>query len=222
MVLIQCNLLLASMPFVSFGNSPFSDRAHPFSFCSSAVDRPRISFTIKASGDFTNTVKNLKIGSNVYLYGPYGHLTLDHYHSQQRPASGFVMLASGVGFTPMMSLLRDLRMRKETRPIKVFYACQSETDLLYQEELREIKKELDLDLHITLSDPPDDWQGENAKIDSDYLKRNITYDGYDEYVYFVCGSAGFISSVVKGLEVFQTIPVFNIRFEDFFGLFIGA
>lgn len=201
--------------FVSFGKSPFSDRAHPFSFSSSVAEHPKISFTIKSSGDFTRTVKDLQIGSNVYLYGPYGHLTVDHYHSEQAPARGFVMLASGVGFTPMMSLLRDLRARKETRPVKVFYACQGEHDLLYQDELNEMKEDLDLELHITLTDPPQNWQGETERFDTEYLQKKIRYDGYAEYVYFVCGSSGFITSIVSGLESFEDIPVFNIRFEDF-------
>ena len=201
--------------FVSFGKSPFSDRAHPFSFCSCINDLPKISFTIKSSGDFTQTVKDLKIGSNVYLYGPYGHLTLDHYHSKQKPARGFVMLASGVGFTPMMSLLRDLRSRNETRPIKVFYACQSEEDLLFQDELNIMKSELNLDLQIILSESSSGGQKVNNRIDTEFLKKNIQYDGYDEYIYFVCGSTGFIGSIVKGLESFRDIPVFNIRFEDF-------
>lgn len=62
--------------FVTFGDSPFSGQAHPFSFSSCPSERPKISFTIKELGDFTSTVKNIDIGSNVFLFGPYGHLTL--------------------------------------------------------------------------------------------------------------------------------------------------
>ncbi len=49
--------------FVSFGSTPFEDRAHPFSFVSCEADLPQIAFTIKESGDLTNTVKDLKVGS---------------------------------------------------------------------------------------------------------------------------------------------------------------
>lgn len=201
--------------FVSFGNTPFEDRAHPFSFVSSPADFPQIAFTIKESGDFTNTVNDLKVGSNVFLYGPYGHLTMDHFHSPQPKERGIVLLASGVGFTPMMSLLRDMNACGETRPIKVFYACQSEADLLYQDELEQMKSVLDLDTHITLTEPPEHWPGECERIDDQYLKKHIDYEGYEQYLYFICGSTPFINSVVKGLEGLDNIPVFNIRFEDF-------
>lgn len=201
--------------FVSFGTSPFSDRAHPFSFCSSPTDLPRISFTIKESGDFTNSVGNLTIGSNVYLYGPYGHLSLDHHRGPEVSTTGYVLLASGVGFTPMMSLLREMRSRSETKPIKVFYACQEERDILYRDELKQMTSELDLELHLTLSNPSSGWKGESERIDADYLRRNLGAEDHSKNLYFICGSSKFIHGTVKSLEALNTIPVFNIRFEDF-------
>ncbi len=201
--------------FVSFGASPFKDRAHPFSFSSSPSDRPRISFTIKAVGDFTKTVKNLEPGSKAYLYGPYGHMSRDHHRGPKYRGRGLVLLAAGVGFTPMMSILRDIRARNDQDPVKVYYSCRYEEDILYRQELESKSKELNMELTLILSRPSDDWNGAKGRLDKKYISDHITFPYYEEYLYFVCGTTGFVIDTVKALETVEGIPVFNIRFEDF-------
>lgn len=201
--------------FVSFGESPFKDRPHPFSFSSCPSDRPRISFTIKELGDFTNTVGELKIGSNAFLYGPYGHLSRNKPRGPDNKGLGLVLLAAGVGFTPMISMLREMRAKGDKDPVKVLYACRNEEDILYKDELIKLSKELNMDLHIILSTPSDNWQGERGRLDRNYLKKQIVFKQYHEYLYFICGTTAFIKEAAKGLEEVGNIPVFNVIFEDF-------
>ena len=201
--------------FVSFGATPFKDRAHPFSFSSCPSDRPRISFTIKAVGDFTKTIGDLKVGSNAYLYGPYGHMSRDHHRGPAHRGRGAVFMATGVGFTPMMSILREMRAQKDPDPVHVFYSCRHEKDILYRDELEAMKKDLNMNLHLLLSQPPEHWTGENGRIDANYLKNNLTFEQYQAYIYFVCGTTGFVQDMEKALGTISDIPLFNIRFEDF-------
>lgn len=201
--------------FVSFGDSPFSDRAHPFSFSSCPADRPKISFTIKELGDFTNTMKGIDVGSNVFLYGPYGHLTLNNRRGPKTKEKGVVLLAGGIGITPMISMLRDMQARNYQLPVKLLYASRSQEELLYKEELIQLSEKLDLDLHLVISEASDDWCGEIGRIDENYLKNHINFNQYQEYLYFTCGTSSFVNSTVKGLEAVGGIPMFNIVFEDF-------
>lgn len=209
------NFAAGQYAFVSFGSSPFKDRAHPFSFSSSPKDRPRVSFTIKAVGDFTKTVQNLELGSKAYLYGPYGHMTRDHHRGPKYQGRGVVLLAAGVGFTPMMSMLRDMRARNDQSPVKVYYSCRYEGDILYRRELDELAKHLNIELTLILSRPSDTWSGESGRLDGEFISDNITFPHYDEYLYFVCGTTGFVIDTVKALEAVEGIPILNIRFEDF-------
>mgnify|MGYP000392108460 FL=1 len=201
--------------FVSFGDSPFSDRAHPFSFSSCPTDRPKISFTIKELGDFTNTMADIKIGSNVFLYGPYGHLALNNRRGPSTQEQGVVLLAGGIGITPMYSILRDMLATNYQKPVKLFYACRSQEDVLYKEELMKLSEQLNMDLHLIVSEASDDFSGEKGRLDESYLKEHINFDQYQDYLYFTCGASGFVNSTVSGLEAVGGIPMFNIVFEDF-------
>jgi predicted ferric reductase len=77
------------------GRVPFTPTYHPFSISSSAL-RPRVEFTIKQVGDFTRSIRRLRVGDTVYVDGPHGSFTLDRH-----PGVGYVLLATGVGVTPV-------------------------------------------------------------------------------------------------------------------------
>ena len=201
--------------FVSFGQHPFSDRAHPFSFSSCPSDRPQISFTIKKVGDFTNTIDQITLGSKVFLYGPYGHLKLSGNRSTNTDSKGVVLFAGGIGITPMISILREMHAKNDPKMVKLFYACRDQSALLYQAELMELSNQLNLELTIILSQPKGSWMGETGRINQAYLQQKICFEGFEDCLYFTCGTTSFVNSVVYGLEQIEEISMFNIMFEDF-------
>ena len=91
---------------------PFRITGHPFSFSSSAaVADGRVEMTIRNLGDFTSRIAGVPVGERVYLDGPYGAFTID-----RNPADMHVLIAGGVGITPMMSMLRTLADRGRQAP----------------------------------------------------------------------------------------------------------
>ena len=92
--------------------SPFKITGHPFSFSSSAAATDgRVEMTIRNLGDFTSEIPKVPVGQRVYLDGPYGAFTIGN------PADMHVLIAGGVGVTPMMSMIRTLADHGDKRPV---------------------------------------------------------------------------------------------------------
>jgi predicted ferric reductase len=128
--------------WLTVGDSPFSDREHPFSFSGSAAaalpdaqPHPTIEFTIKALGDWTSRIKAVAPGTRVYVDGPFGALSADRHQD----AEAIALFAGGIGITPMLSHIRSFRDRNDPRPLWLFYAARDWEALTYREELEHLR-----------------------------------------------------------------------------------
>lgn len=173
--------------------SPFDIRQHPFSFSSSAERKGWLEFTIKDLGDFTHTVKDIPAGARLYVDGPYGMFGPDFH-----PAPGYVLLAGGVGATPIMSMLRTLADRGDQTPLIFFYGSPSWDEIIYREELEQLKKRLNLKLVHVLEHPHKDWTGEKGYISAALLEYYLPEDRA-RWQYFMCGPLPMIQNVEPAL-----------------------
>lgn len=195
--------------WITLDISPFRMREHPFSMSSNG-DRPeRWEFSIKALGDFTNTIKDVKPGTKAFLDGPYGVFTIDRYWD----SAGFVLIAGGIGITPMISMLVTATERKDDRPFLLIYASKTWDDITFREELDAIKENLDLTIVHVLRKPPEDWSGETGYVDRELLARYIPlHRGTRQY--FICAVPKMMDQVEIALGELD-VPVTNIHMEHF-------
>jgi predicted ferric reductase len=180
--------------WLTLWNGPFAIMEHPFSFSSSAAHPGRVEFTIKEFGDFTGTIKNAKPGQRAYLDGPYGAFSFERHQ-----AAGFVFIAGGVGVTPIFSMLRTLAERHDRRPLLFLYGSKSWDEVIFREEIDELKKRLDLTLVHVLAHPPEGWQGETGFISAALLERYIPQDR-NSREYFICGADPMMDAVEAALS----------------------
>lgn len=189
--------------------TPFSMREHPFSMSSSGEHSERIEFGIKALGDFTSTIKDIKPGTKAYLDGPYGVFTSDRYED----AAGFVLIAGGIGITPMMSILTTAAERKDDRPYLLIYASKIWNDITFREELDTLQKDLNLTTVHVLRNPPEEWSGEHGYVDKALLGRHIPkFRGTRQY--FICAAPKMMAQVERALHELN-VPVDHVHMEHF-------
>jgi predicted ferric reductase len=175
--------------------SPFKITGHPFSFSSSAaVTDGRVEMTIRNLGDFTSEIYKVPVGKRVYLDGPYGAFTIGH------PADMHVLIAGGIGITPMMSMIRTLADRRDPRPIILLYGSENWESITFREELEALKDDARLDLTVihVLTNPSDDWTGERGFITAEVFKRHLP-PPYADHEYFICGPNVMMDAIEKTL-----------------------
>lgn len=102
-------------------------RAHPYSL-SSAPNGSWLRFTVKALGDDSARVRDLAVGTRVFLEGPYGNLT---GASRTRPK--VTLIAGGIGISPLRALLESLAAKPAE--LTLLYRASAASDLVFRQEL---------------------------------------------------------------------------------------
>ena len=188
--------------------SPFALKEHPFSFSSSAEQPQRLEFTIKDRGDFTRTVPTIAAGEVAYLDGPYGAFSVDRY-----TAPGFVFIAGGVGIAPIMSMLRTLADRHETRPLWLVYANNRHDGIIFREALEDLKMRLSLRVVHVLEQPTADWNGECGLVTQALLEKTLP-ENRRQLEYFLCGPKPMTLCVEQALHTLR-VPLGRVHTELF-------
>jgi predicted ferric reductase len=185
------------------GRSPLLAGQHPLTISSSAEqDAERtLELSIKALGDWSRRdVPALAPGRRVWVDGPYGAFTPD-----RTPAQGFVLIAGGIGVTPMRSILLTLRDRGDRRPVWLFYAADRRARTVFGAELARLERELDLRLVHVFEHPEPDWQGERGYVTGAVLRRHLP-PRLDHLQFFVCGPAPMMAALERDLRELGVRP----------------
>lgn len=194
--------------WIKVNDSPYTMEEHPYSFASSAECTNRLSFGVKALGDFSERLQAVKEGTTVYVDGPHGAFSVD-----RAQAPGYVFIAGGVGITPMMSFLHTMADREDPRPIILIYSTNKEEELAYSDEIEKLKERLDLSTVFVLDEPPHDWAAEEGKITGDLLDRRLPKERFTRQ-FFVCGPGPMMAAVEKEL-IEDGVPRSHIQLEKF-------
>jgi predicted ferric reductase len=187
--------------WITLGNSPFSDREHPFSFSGSAeAGDGRLEFTIKERGDFTQSVKHVAPGATAYIDGPFGSLSADRHPD----AAGFALIAGGVGITPMMSHLRTFADRAgaggETRPLVLFYCSNAWDRVIFREEIEALAARLPtLKVVHVLAQGHEGWTGETGFLTAAIMKKHLPAD-LSRWEAFICGPTPMMDAAENALH----------------------
>jgi predicted ferric reductase len=183
---------------------------HPFTIASGARADGTLEFTVRHIGDYTQTLGRLRPGTRVFLDGPHGSFSVDHMRS-----TGLVLLAGGVGITPMMSMLRTLADRGDRRPHRLLVSGRSPDDILFSHELEDLKARLHLTVVPTLTRPHPGWTGSTGRIDAEMLATVLPGSfRRNQLDYFLCGSGSFVNGMVTTLDQIG-VPRQRVHTEQF-------
>ncbi len=150
-------------------------------------------------GLFSNFIHSqLTIGDTVYAKAPCGAFTFDA--SEQRPA---VLLAGGVGITPMVSMARHALLEsvrtRAIRPTTLICAATNNDQRAFFKELQDIERQSAGNIRsfwalsqIDESMKPGLDYHHHGRISAPLLQAVLPLDDYD---FYLCGPASFMQSM---------------------------
>jgi predicted ferric reductase len=113
-------------------------QVNPFSL-SAAPNGRTLRLTAKGVGTTSRGLRDLPVGSRVYVEGPYGALT-----ARQRIRGKTLLIAGGIGITPIRSLLEDPEL---TGDIVVLYRVRDVAEAVLGGELQNLARARNARLH---------------------------------------------------------------------------
>ena len=179
---------------------------------SSAPSDAFLRISVKRQGLFSDHLHTtIKVGDIIEARAPSGNFVIDA--SVRRPA---VLLAAGVGVTPMLAMLRHLiheGVRKRyQRPVWLFQSARSKAELAFGEEIAALVNAAKGGArHVRVVSQPDDDVEVSGRIDIALLKQMLPFDDYD---FYLCGPAAFMQQMYDGLRAMNVIDA-RIHAEAF-------
>jgi len=198
--------------FVTFyRNRNLPVEEHHWTISSSPAEEDYVSSTIKASGDFTSTMGQTKVGDRAAVHGAFGRFSYVLHPEED----DLVFVAGGIGITPLMSMLRHMRDTQDTRSVLLVYANREESRIVFRKELSEIEAGGHPRLKVihVLSKPNEGWQGETGHVDGEKIERLCGKD-LGGKTFYVCGPQSMLKAIVAALKS-RHVPDERIRVEIF-------
>jgi uncharacterized protein len=181
---------------------------------SAAAQADRYRVTIKrvpnglASNHFHDQVQ---VGSVLQVRAPAGQFFLDMDDSA--PA---VLLAGGIGITPMVAMLQAVMVQQPQRPVHLFYSVRHPSERAFGPWLQaQAAVHPALRLHLlhspTAADEPPEPGATVGRIDTDLLRRTLPHG---RHTFYLCGPPAMMDSLVPALRAWG-VAASDIHFEAF-------
>ncbi len=140
------------------------------------------------------------------------------FHLDPDPAVPSILIAGGVGITPMMSMLLWAHAEQPGRTIHLYYGVRNSADHAFRKILEDLAA-ANSNFHVTVvyeTPLPGDIEGRDfhcsGYIDLERLRRACPAEVRCRY--YVCGPPPMMASLVPGLRT-SGIPDGDIHFEAF-------
>ena len=184
-------------------------RAHPYSL-SAAPDGRTLRITAAHLGDGSARLATLRPGTKVFFEGPYGRL-----HEGVRTRRKVLLMASGIGITPMRALLEELDQRPGD--VTLIYRASSEQGHILVDEMTDLAGRRQAGLFIVTghrASQRSSWLPQHAVHLGDVQALRELVPDVARHDVFICGSSGWMDAAERAV-VDAGVPLQNVHIERF-------
>ena len=172
-------------------------------FCELTIKREELGVSSKHMHDA------IREGDLLDISAPAGRFTFTGSE-----AKSLVLVAAGVGITPLMSKIRYLTDMDWSGEIHLIFAAKTKSDIIFREELDALQQRFPK-LRVTLilsREPGTTWQGERGRITREFLSRVV--DDIRSKRVHICGPDAMMEAAVAMLRELG-VPDKQIKLESF-------
>jgi len=141
--------------------SAFGTGEAPFGIASTPGRGPVLEFAVQRLGAVTTALHELGEGNMVGIRGPLGNC----FPMKAFEEKDLLVLGGGVGGAPLRPVLHTiLDNRADYGHLTILWAARHPSLLLYREEYDDWRSAASTELHLTVDEPDQDWDGDVGLI----------------------------------------------------------
>lgn len=186
-------------------NRPYTISSSPTQpdYCEITVKREEMGLVSRHLHD------TLREGDSINISAPTGRFIFDGMQAQS-----VVLIAGGVGITPLMAIARYLTDKRWKGDIYFAYSAKTPNDIIFRKELDDLQARFpNLHLHVTLSRAGDaDWTGHKGRVTAEFLTKCIPE--LPTRLVYVCGPDTMMTTTIQVLKDLG-VPAERIKMEEF-------
>lgn len=191
---------------VEDGQTPPVNRSYSIASPPAMTDYFSLCVKLLPGGRGSEYLRGLKVGDSAQFMAPLGHF---YWKSEGKAV---VMVATGTGLAPFMSMLPTALEAGYTAPIHLYFGVRHEDDLFYIDELRAWEADYpNFKAFITLSQPHEGWTGLQGRV-TDHVEA-LALDPENTDVY-ICGNGAMVKEVKQLMDA-KGLPKTSIHLEQF-------
>ena len=187
-------------------------RCYSFSTSPLAAGLPAITVKRVADGAVSRHLhEHVQSGATLTALEPTGEFTLD---TDPAAARRVVMVAGGVGITPLVSLAETVLRAEPASRVTLLTGNRSEDEIIFRARLDALAHEFHprLVVHHALVDAPAGWTGLTGVLDGPQVLRAVGNERADAW--FVCGPEPMMQGVCESLAL-AGVPRDRVHTERF-------
>jgi len=172
--------------------SVFGKGESMISISSSPLTEDYLQFSILKMGTVTSALHEMEEGNIIGVRGPYGN----GFPIEDWKGKNLIFIGGGIGLAPIWSVLQTaLRKKEEYGNLMLIYGARTSKDLVFKEELQELKSKMDVHLSVDVEEPG--WEEFVG-----FVPQNVTdkKPSPKNAITITCGPPIMIKFVIKALE----------------------
>jgi ring-1,2-phenylacetyl-CoA epoxidase subunit PaaE len=190
-----------------------------YSLCSSPFEDEDLTVAVKTvEGGKASVFLNqeLQAGTSIEVMEPMGNFTIQ---AGQNAPHDYVFFAGGSGITPIMSMIRSIRLKEPNSTITLIYGNRDTKSIIFKAALEKLESESNGKFKIVhiLNGEELGWNGYTGLLTKEIalqLIRENTNLSFSNTDFYMCGPSPMMASVTEALGALA-IPESRIHKEYF-------
>ncbi|MBN2603750.1 MAG: 4Fe-4S dicluster domain-containing protein [Candidatus Thermoplasmatota archaeon] len=182
----------------------------PFGISTGPSQNSKFELVVRKVGNLTSKLATLKVGDSVGIRGPLGN----GFDVKSLEGKHLLFVSGGTGIIPMRSLIEyclDKKNRDKFKYIKILYGAKRPCEVLFQKEINEWEKCLDVSCRLTVDtcSGGECWVGSVGLITTLFPKLKVERIDPKNTIAIVIGPPVMYKFVIKCLQTLG-VPEKNI------------